>query len=128
LYKRLFVYSPTFFDCEKSYLKVSDDSLFVLQHEQIHFSLSEHYARKFIRLLQEQVDSFLTFEAKHAQLYHQILNELQLMQDKYDHEVYEDLNLQTAWQQSIQEQLRVCENLAVKEITIPFRTKTKKVN
>ncbi|MDX1767857.1 MAG: hypothetical protein R3294_07380, partial [Arenibacter troitsensis] len=48
----------TYFDCELSYFKNIKNQTLVLNHEQLHFDITELYARKFIQRLHQEIKSF----------------------------------------------------------------------
>lgn len=85
------------FNCEESYFKRSAWDAEILEHEQVHFDLSELYARKFRQAIQEQAGSYALFKQKHEALYAQFCKELTRKHDAYDTEVYADRTQQGKW-------------------------------
>lgn len=108
----------TFFDCYSSYFKASESDSDVLNHEQVHFDITELYARKFIeRVQKERLDLNQLFE-KQEIILNEVWRETQIKQDEYDSEVYADINKQAKWNKWIQEELEKYKNYSLKNITI----------
>lgn len=92
---------------ERSWYKkgVADDH--VLKHEQLHFDITELYARKFRqRINQLNVSNSIKRTLKN--LHQEINKELEMMQDKYDEETDFSRNFeqQAKWETYIAEELR----------------------
>ncbi len=100
---KLFV--ETYFDCYASYFKHTEFDSLVLAHEQIHFDISELYARKFISRIQKEAQNLNEFLAKQETILQEVERELQMKQDEYDSEVYADKNKQTIWNSWIKKEL-----------------------
>ena len=95
--KEAVVQSPANFVRHSSYFSYRVDSLDVLAHEQGHFDLTETYARKFRKNLSEHEFHLRTWTEEVQKMYDAIVQELQIQQDHYDHDVYADPHMQTAW-------------------------------
>lgn len=95
----------TYFDCYLSYFKHSEIDSAVLAHEQIHFDISELYARKFIKEMERDAKNIDEAIAKQEILLDEIGRELRLKQDEYDTEVYADDSKQINWTNWIKEEL-----------------------
>jgi hypothetical protein len=50
-FRKGFVEIRTIFFCHDSYFKIKEDSIYILAHEQLHFDISELYARKFAQII-----------------------------------------------------------------------------
>jgi hypothetical protein len=87
----------TYFDCEASYFKKNKNYSLVLNHEQIHFDITELYARKFTQRLQLEVKNYKDLIKKVEHIGNEINQELQLKQEAYDTDVYSDLSQQSYW-------------------------------
>ncbi|QKG58029.1 hypothetical protein GKZ68_16220 [Hymenobacter sp. BRD128] len=108
----------TVFDCQRSYFKGTRNPAYTLAHEQGHFDISEIYARRFTKLIQEQVPTVRELQARQEDLYHQLMLEAQATQDKYDTEVYADPSKQPAWLSQITQQLNELQPYASKQVTL----------
>lgn len=79
----------------------------ILNHEQLHFDITELHARKFRKALKElRVQSDLKYQIQ--RLYTQINQDLNQMQKRYDQETNHSINtnLQRQWEQHILEELK----------------------
>ena len=96
-----------FFIPGKSWVKkeLADDKL--LAHEQLHFDITELYARKFRKSLSEKNFS-KEVKSEFKQEYKKILKALKSCQDLYDHETNHSIKEkeQLAWQTKIKKQLK----------------------
>jgi hypothetical protein len=110
-----------YFDCEKSYFKDTIKIEQTLEHEQIHFDISELYARKFTKLITEQAKNSLELEEIINNILDQTRSELDLFQDKYDSEVYADRTKQKIWLIDIKNQLDSLKEFENKSLKIPFK-------
>jgi hypothetical protein len=87
----------TRFDCQFSYFKLSNKDTQVLSHEQLHFDISEIYARKFRKRISEEIHGYRDFISKHQTIFSEVYKELSLKQDEYDSEVYINPPMQGKW-------------------------------
>lgn len=108
----------TVFDCQNSYFKETHDPAYTLAHEQGHFDITELYARRFAKRLQEQAPTIRELQVKQEALHHQILTEAQVRQDQYDSDVYADPSRQPAWLARIAQELAATQPYASKQLTI----------
>lgn len=115
----------TIFDCRTSYFKEGINTEQTLAHEQGHFDMTELYARKYLKAIQEQVYDLKELEKNHAKIYQGILESLYLEQDKYDTEIYADRSKQKAWLLTIREALTSLDAYSDKKIQIPVNNKGK---
>lgn len=93
------------FNCELSYFKTSERDSAVLKHEQVHFDITELYARMFRKTILEEAGTYNKFVNKHEQLFASLRKEWQKKQDEYDSEVYTDRSKQEKWDNWIKEEL-----------------------
>ncbi|MBK8699295.1 MAG: hypothetical protein IPN29_07005 [Saprospiraceae bacterium] len=108
----------TYFDCHLSYFQPSQLDSFVLSHEQLHFDITELYARNFIERVGKELLKMKQFSEKEPQILQEVIRELQLMQDAYDTDVYADRTQQKKWNQLIAEELSKTEKFAKKKLVI----------
>ena len=95
----------TYFICNLSYFKHTDSDSSVLAHEQVHFDITELYARKFLERLQKEVKTLAELEAKQNFIAEEIYAEIYKKQDEYDSEVYEHESKQAKWSAWVKEEL-----------------------
>lgn len=95
---------------------------YLLKHEQIHFDITELYARKFrkelarIQINKTELDKISDLDAK-------ITKELQTIQDIYDDETNHSIlkSKQTEWEIKISKQLKQLELYSHPEIVLKFK-------
>jgi hypothetical protein len=109
------------FDCNLSYFKPSKRDSFVLAHEQLHFDITEIYARKFRKVILEEMSTYKNFLIGHETAFSGILEELALKQDEYDSEVYSDEELQKKWNEWVASEMSRLEKYSQIEIELPKR-------
>src|SRR5690606_36236150 len=81
---RALISVESYFDCKLSYFKPSTQDSAVLAHEQLHFDITEIYARKFRKKVKEIYVNPKQFAGIHEAVYAEIFNEMVLKQDEYD--------------------------------------------
>ena len=91
---------------EKSWVKVKDSTNYILSHEQLHFDITELYARK----LRKRISEFRFTQNIRLELNtinDDINNELELIQDQYDVETNHSIlpEMQNKWQNFIKNEL-----------------------
>ena len=118
LTKKYIVKSETVFDCFLSYFKHSENDQSTLEHEQIHFDMSELYRRKLIKEFIELRLKPKEIMASHEPIFDKYWKELTLKHDEYDSEVYRDRTRQIAWNKWIAKELRKYEQFSTTEIEI----------
>ena len=111
----------TYFDCELSYFKDNKNQALVLNHEQLHFDITELYARKFIQRLHHEVKNFKDLVKKVELIGNEVNKELQLKQDTYDTAVYSDLSKQSYWDEWTETGLRELDMYKNKTISRPYK-------
>jgi hypothetical protein len=112
------------FDCHLSYFRDAPDAAYILAHEQAHFDISEIYARRLARALQQQVSNLQQLDSKQEPLYEQTITELRAMQALFDHDVHLSVHNHQVWQAIIARQLSTLEPYARKTVTIKTRGAT----
>ncbi|GAB3926611.1 DUF922 domain-containing protein [Mucilaginibacter myungsuensis] len=86
------------FDTQVSFVRSKEHHLpDLLAHEQLHFDISELYARKLADAFRAAVFTD-NYEKEMDDLYHKILGQCGDMQTQYDQQVYRSLNMQLRWQ------------------------------
>lgn len=106
----------TQFNCFKSYFKKSESDSSVLAHEQLHFDITEIYARRLYKaLLEANLDPY-QLRNQVNNLLNDIETKLSKTQDKYDSEVYENPELQTKWNSWVTTELEKLKDYEQKEI------------
>lgn len=101
------VKARSLFYCPMSYFKRSESDSLILAHEQLHFDITELFARKFIKKIAESVPNYQTLLNKHEIIAKEVFESLQLKQDEYDTEVYADFSKQAKWDAWVEEQLEL---------------------
>jgi hypothetical protein len=83
------------------------NSLYILNHEQMHFNITEIYARKGRKAIRELRTTDNENIDDYKKIIHQILEELDKTQDKYDNETQHSINntKQQVWDNKIIQQL-----------------------
>lgn len=108
----------TSFNCVISYFKLDNDSLNTLEHEQLHFDITELYARKLTKRIKEEVLIAKELQTKAKSIFQEIIQETHLEQDKYDSDVYTDKNKQIIWTSKIAKELEKYSDFEKKQIQI----------
>lgn len=111
----------TYFDCELSYFKNNKNQSLVLNHEQLHFDITELYARKFIQRLHQEIKSFEDLITNVERIGNEVNKELLLKQEAYDKAVYSDLSQQSYWDEWTETGLRELDTYNSKTISRPYR-------
>ena len=91
---------------EKSWVKEKDSTKYILSHEQLHFDITELYARKFRKRISE-TEFTKNIRSELSVINDDINNELELIQDKYDTETNHSIipEMQKKWQTLIEKEL-----------------------
>lgn len=76
----------TFFYPTKSWYQVELCDSLILSHEQLHFDISELYARKMKKRLEAETFTYDTVKSRVKAIYREILDELDDFQNRYDTE------------------------------------------
>ena len=80
-----------------SWIRDRDRDARTLAHEQVHFDITELFARRLARRYLEAIDSHATFQREHTRIYDAVWAESRAMQARYDTEVYADPYEQSRW-------------------------------
>lgn len=104
------------FNCELSYFVPSAYDSLVLEHEQLHFDITEIFARKFCERLQAECETYEVFTAKHERICREIEVEMTKKQEEYDRDVVKDDSLQQKWVSWVAGELRATAAFADKHI------------
>jgi len=94
-----------FFSCTKSYFKDTEHSKELLQNQQVHFDISELYARKFLQRLMMEISTKDELYSKFNPIYDEVWTEMMTKQDEYSSEVTNDPSTQTKWNEWIKLEL-----------------------
>ncbi len=96
-----------YFNKYKSWVKTAHKNDIVLQHEQIHFDLTEFYARKIRREILQISLSKEDYLSTIDSLYNTYVNELNLINKQYDDETYFGNidEVQSIWRERINKEL-----------------------
>jgi len=81
------IFSETFFDCTQSWIK-DKTSIIVLEHEQLHFDITEVYRRKFFEKV--NFDTLLNhhnFESRVTKFYNEAMDSKYAMDDLFDSKI-----------------------------------------
>ncbi|MCK0190245.1 hypothetical protein [Arenibacter sp. F20364] len=111
----------TYFDCHSSYFKNGHNHALILNHEQIHFDITEIYARKFIQRLHYEIKNFNDLVKKAELIGDEVNQELQLKQDAYDAAVYSNLSKQSYWDKWTETALKELVMYKTKTISRPYK-------
>lgn len=96
--------SSTFYPRE-SYFQPEDDSLFVLGHEQLHFDITELFARKFHQRILEEVNTAEDVNFQLQRIQRSLQSEWEIYQNAYDASTYEDPSRQPEWKAKVWQEL-----------------------
>ncbi len=120
------VIAIAYFKCFESPFKITLDSIRTLEHEQIHFDITELHARKLIQHLDIESDSFDELSNMANDVIRKIQLELSIMQKEYDKDVLEDQKNQQIWKVRIAKELVALNRYESKQLEMPFGGKRKK--
>lgn len=96
---------PTRFETQLSYFKRIGHDDQVLEHEQVHFDLTELYARKLRKLIIDTVLSRQNYGNELMTLYKKTSRELVIEHDRFDAEVYPDPDRLPEWNDNVTQRL-----------------------
>ncbi len=95
--------------------EVDSLDLDVLAHEQLHFDISEIYARRLYKALIEMKHNPGDIESTAMPAFNSIRQKLSIKQDQYDADVYEHPEHQQKWRTWVEMELDRLAEYAVKE-------------
>ena len=98
----------TFFYPTKSWYQPAVCDAIILSHEQLHFDISELFARKMKKRLEAETFTYDTVKSKVKSIYRETLDELDDFQNRYDTETNFSRNLakQEEWKLQIENALQ----------------------
>jgi hypothetical protein len=102
----LMFYVEAIFSKSKSYMK--DDSPYILKHEQIHFDITELYARKFRQaIIDKDFTKVKNISETMQKIANKIVKEWQKEENKYDNDTEHGFNAakQKLWNEKIEKRL-----------------------
>ena len=111
----------TYFDCTTSYFKNNKNKSLILDHEQIHFDITELYARKFTQRLQHEIKNYKDLIKKVERIGDEVHQELQLKQEAYDTDVQSDYSQQSYWDEWTENGLKNLAQYKNKTISRPYK-------
>ncbi|MEO0787178.1 MAG: DUF922 domain-containing protein, partial [Bacteroidota bacterium] len=96
-----------------------ENDVWILDHEQRHFDISEIYARKMRKAVYESLTRQDNLQQRMAEIYNDFMRQCSEKQDEYDSEVYYDSKRQEAWNTWVANELEALE--AYKDTTFELR-------
>lgn len=111
----------TYFDCESSYFKKNQNQAMVLDHEQLHFDITELYARKFVKRLHNEIVNYQDLVKNAERIGDEVNKELQSKQQEYDAAVYKDLSKQSFWNEWTATALKKLAPYKTKKLNKPYK-------
>ena len=111
----------TYFDCTTSYFKNNKNRSLILDHEQIHFDITELYARKFTQRLQHEIKNYKDLIKKVERIGDEVHQELQLKQEAYDTDVQSNYSQQSYWDEWTENGLKNLAQYKNKTISRPYK-------
>lgn len=111
----------SFFDPCGSWMRESERNDYTLDHEQLHFDITELHARKLVARYVAEVGNHAAFMRVHNQFYEDAWAEARAMQQRYDGEVYGDREAQARWAREVAQLLDDYEAHADKTVVLPIR-------
>lgn len=114
-----------YFYCDESWI-TDDPCPGVMSHEQVHFDITELYARKLRKLLSQKLFAdYADAHSKTDSLFKIIDSELDIYQDKYDDETDHSLKTpeQRLWSKKITKQLEELKDYAQTEVPLRIAKK-----
>lgn len=107
------------FDKETSWTR-DDTSRYLLNHEQLHFDITEIYARRFRKKLTETSFTRQTFQTKIRQFHQDNINAWKKYQDAYDKETNHSINksAQAEWDAKVAKELEELSGFGETELVL----------
>ncbi|MBA3899877.1 MAG: DUF922 domain-containing protein [Bacteroidetes bacterium] len=121
--KSLTIIVIAFFSKSKSWVKEEDKTSSTLAHEQLHFDISELYARKMRKKYRENRFKKRNFKEDFNKIAEKILVELNLFQNIYDKETTNPRNeeKQQEWAERVKKELLELEEYKETNFTVIFK-------
>ncbi|WP_337043262.1 DUF922 domain-containing protein [Emticicia sp. 17c] len=100
-------YIKSYFDCRKSWFDKNFENPEVLEHEQLHFDITELFARRLRKKLINEYITPITLETLEKEI-KQTMSDLEKLQQKYDQEAGHGIDdeIQKKWRKLIAEELK----------------------
>ena len=116
----LIINTFSFFKRDKSWVKTESKKESLLRHEQLHFDITELYARKFRKKLVEYKLTIKNVQSKLKPLFQDYLDQLWKEQKKYDRETNHHINTkkQLEWESRIKIELDEYKGFKTSEVQI----------
>ena len=112
----------TYFEPCKSWMGSNERNAYTLAHEQLHFDITELFARRLALRYRAEISSYPQFERHHERLYNEVWDECRAMQAQYDQEVYGKPAAQQRWIKQIADQLAATPALPAEGFQLPTAT------
>ena len=80
------------FDKNKSWKKYEDPGNYILQHEQLHFDITEFFARKMRKMVQNKIKKSKDYQKYFQKEYKRIYSDYVKFQNQYDKETQHSIN------------------------------------
>jgi len=111
------------FDKQESWLRRNKGSEYLLSHEQLHFDITELFARKLRKEVYAFHQTSRSIKRDYDYIFNQVYNELQRMQVLYDKETHHSLDkqAQTSWQKKIADMLEAYRDYKESNFSILLR-------
>ena len=111
----------SYFDPCKSWMRPKERNAYTLDHEQLHFDITELFSRKLAARYAREIRSYKQYQREHDRIYAEVWAELLAMQSRYDDEVYGEPATQERWVAEVGALLARTPAPAVKVVTLPMR-------
>jgi hypothetical protein len=109
------------FDGEQSYFKHTEKDAAILAHEQLHFDVTEIYARLFFKKLLETKLYQSGLKEQVRSILKEIDQELVEKQEQYDAQVHGNMHLQSQWNEWVAAELKKLDAYKMKLANIKVR-------
>jgi hypothetical protein len=96
----------TYFNCKDSYFKRSNSDSLLLARQQVHFDITELYARKFLEQVSNESKDLNQFQADQIEMGADLANALLEKREQYNREVQEDSNKFLEWENWVKKELK----------------------
>ncbi|QIX61772.1 hypothetical protein HER32_11515 [Hymenobacter sp. BT18] len=110
-----------YFDCRHSSFHPSRTPGQTLAHEQLHFDITELYARHLAQRLQAEATTTPELTRRHRRIFRQLMAEANARQDQFDREVYANRTRLLFWRRQVARELQVLQPYANKQLTLQVR-------
>ena len=114
------VEAEAFFDPCKSWFRRGATDSATLAHEQLHFDITEVFARRLLARYEREITDHRDFLRRHERLYDEVWRASRRRQEAYDTEVYADRARQAWWAAWTRTQLEATRAYAEGRIRLPM--------